>query len=593
MVEKEGVDKLAVVKWFFLIFTLISILVFELSAGLYYLKWNEKKSILETSERERIENAKDYISSSLSSSSIDLFVLSENNVFKEIKSNDVGSDVLRNDLIFRIYMLVKLNEEYERIVLFNETGEQILNINDGGWHSKEDLQDRKYLIEPMIKSLIDEALKQGGTNMLFIPAEENDGHHVIWFATSVADSDNRNAIALEYSVDELISSLAKRFGSDDRQFIFLDSNGGIHIIKNKNQDWGTVDEDKIMYYLSEGWNVIETKETGQFYIEDGLVTFTTIYPLHSANRYLKNLEFPDNGYLIFQNNTNDLSWKLVSVISKEKIDSIRNSILVDFVLFDAIILGVAASLSLPLSYFIERRKKAQKEIGMYAARLEEKNKMLTLFLDIIRHDLKNPISVAYGYIDLMDSESTNDNNKTMFEKIRKQLKRAIEIMDNAKKLSKVENIKELEKKEIDLRLLIDELITNFKLKSEEPSIKIENNVEENVKIMANDLIEDVFANLISNAIKYAGGDKKIRIDCIETEEYIRVRVIDYGPGVDDENKEVIFDRFERGGLTDITGTGLGLAISKKIVELHSGKIWVEDNPEGGAIFVVELPKETI
>ncbi|MCK4247747.1 MAG: HAMP domain-containing histidine kinase, partial [Methanomicrobia archaeon] len=59
--------------------------------------------------------------------------------------------------------------------------------------------------------------------------------------------------------------------------------------------------------------------------------------------------------------------------------------------------------------------------------------------------------------------------------------------------------------------------------------------------------------------------------------------------VPDELKEAIFERFERGDV-DVKGSGLGLAIVKKIVDLHGGKAWVENNPEGGSIFFVEIPK---
>lgn len=52
---------------------------------------------------------------------------------------------------------------------------------------------------------------------------------------------------------------------------------------------------------------------------------------------------------------------------------------------------------------------------------------------------------------------------------------------------------------------------------------------------------------------------------------------------------MIFERFRRGGKTGVKGSGLGLAIAGKIMELHNGRIWVEDNPEGGSIFIVEIP----
>ncbi len=69
-----------------------------------------------------------------------------------------------------------------------------------------------------------------------------------------------------------------------------------------------------------------------------------------------------------------------------------------------------------------------------------------------------------------------------------------------------------------------------------------------------------------------------------------VFVKDNGEGVEDEYKESIFNRFTRVKREGVKGTGLGLAIAKRIVGIHKGSIWVEDNPEGGSIFYFEIPK---
>jgi len=68
----------------------------------------------------------------------------------------------------------------------------------------------------------------------------------------------------------------------------------------------------------------------------------------------------------------------------------------------------------------------------------------------------------------------------------------------------------------------------------------------------------------------------------------RVCVKDYGEGITDELKDVVFEKFKKMGKG--AGTGLGLAIVKQAVALHKGKVWIEDNPEGGSIFCVSLPK---
>jgi signal transduction histidine kinase len=104
------------------------------------------------------------------------------------------------------------------------------------------------------------------------------------------------------------------------------------------------------------------------------------------------------------------------------------------------------------------------------------------------------------------------------------------------------------------------------------------------------MLEDLFSNLVSNALKYASEGKMIEIGIRDTDDSWTVHVKDWGKGIEDEYKEKIFTRFKRLDKGGVKGSGLGLAIAQRIVDLHQGDIWVEDNPEGGSVFFVRLPK---
>jgi len=103
--------------------------------------------------------------------------------------------------------------------------------------------------------------------------------------------------------------------------------------------------------------------------------------------------------------------------------------------------------------------------------------------------------------------------------------------------------------------------------------------------------ERIFANLFENAQRYAGGATLLAVE--DHGSSVRLVVEDAGPGISQDERERIFERFSRGstgrrrGLGD--GTGLGLAIAQQHVKQHGGRIWVEDRPGGGARFVIELP----
>ena len=94
----------------------------------------------------------------------------------------------------------------------------------------------------------------------------------------------------------------------------------------------------------------------------------------------------------------------------------------------------------------------------------------------------------------------------------------------------------------------------------------------------------MFANLLSNAIKYNPQKSKIIVDIMDAGENWKMTVTDFGDGVSDEDKTVLFDRFKRVGKACIKGTGLGLAIVKRIIELHGGNVGVEDNPVGDGVY---------
>jgi two-component system sensor histidine kinase KdpD len=101
-------------------------------------------------------------------------------------------------------------------------------------------------------------------------------------------------------------------------------------------------------------------------------------------------------------------------------------------------------------------------------------------------------------------------------------------------------------------------------------------------------IDQVLTNLVENAVKFTPPGSAITLSAVAGKEVVRVTVGDRGPGIPKEDRARIFEPFERVADSG-SGTGLGLAISKAIVVAHNGRMWVSDNPAGGAAFTFELP----
>ena len=102
-------------------------------------------------------------------------------------------------------------------------------------------------------------------------------------------------------------------------------------------------------------------------------------------------------------------------------------------------------------------------------------------------------------------------------------------------------------------------------------------------------IERVLVNLFENALKYSPEGEQVRVQVTSTPSRALVRVVDHGPGVRSEDRERIFEPFQRGGTSDGRGAGLGLAIARGFAEANDARVWAESRPGQGATFVLALP----
>ncbi len=239
---------------------------------------------------------------------------------------------------------------------------------------------------------------------------------------------------------------------------------------------------------------------------------------------------------------------------------------------------------------ITKRKQAEEEIRKYAGKLEESNRMKELFTDIMHHDLLNPLNISKGFVELLREEESAPGKIARMEIIERNLTKCMELIESATMLSKLESLERIEFEDMDLKNVIEKAIENLSSVADRSGMKIENNIVQSMPARANKIIEEVFANIISNAIKYAPEGKRIVLDGVDGDRSWKVRVVDFGEGIPAAFKTAIFERFQWMEKKGVKGSGLGLAIARKILEFHKGRIWVEDNPEGGAIFIVEIPK---
>ncbi|AFV23249.1 hypothetical protein Mpsy_1040 [Methanolobus psychrophilus R15] len=225
------------------------------------------------------------------------------------------------------------------------------------------------------------------------------------------------------------------------------------------------------------------------------------------------------------------------------------------------------------------------------AELERSNKLKDLFTDIMRHDLLNPAGTIKGFNDVLFFKEEDEEKIKIIKTIDRQTDKLISMIDSAAKLAKLESSNELELSKKDLGAVMRNVAESFDHGLMEKNITLELATPGKYPSRVNEIIEEVFSNLMSNAIKYSPEGSRIKVEIIDAGAYWKVHVIDNGDGVIDENKSRIFERFTRADRKGIKGSGLGLAIVKRIIDLHNGFVGVNDNPEGkGSVFWVALKK---
>ena len=178
----------------------------------------------------------------------------------------------------------------------------------------------------------------------------------------------------------------------------------------------------------------------------------------------------------------------------------------------------------------------------------------------------------------------------MPHKIENVNNRLMELIRNASKYSRLAEMDHVDCQGLDLNTLLLDALAGHEERIRAAGIVVNFLPAGEHPITANPMIEDVFANIIANAVKYAGEGKKLEIDIRNEDRCWVVLVRDFGRGIPDQEKPNVFTRFHRIKKEGVEGSGLGLAIVKRLVDLHKGRIWIEDNPAGGSVFCVRLPK---
>ena len=213
------------------------------------------------------------------------------------------------------------------------------------------------------------------------------------------------------------------------------------------------------------------------------------------------------------------------------------------------------------------------------------------FVTNVSHELRTPLTAIKGFVETLEDDETDPSKKHYLTIIQRNTERLINIVKDLLMLSNLESARQkLELEEIDLHELILNVSKIFEPRLQESKISFEVIKENNIKLINADYfrLEQVFINLIDNAIKYSNASK-ISITLEEKKQSLEVSVKDNGVGIKKENIDRIFERFyvvDKSRSRKLGGTGLGLSLVKHIIQQHNGDIRLESDLEKGSNFII-------
>jgi signal transduction histidine kinase len=249
---------------------------------------------------------------------------------------------------------------------------------------------------------------------------------------------------------------------------------------------------------------------------------------------------------------------------------------------------------------VEKTIAVQKE---YVDKLKEIDRKKVEFSSMVSHELKTPLVPILGYVQMLQKQ------ELMGKLNEKQLDAVDEIYSSALKLQrlvgdilttqKIDLGKlEFNQESINIIQLLNSIIKDFSPIASQKNIHlIKGEIEKDIIFSDKDRINQVFSNLIKNAIDFVESEKgEIIIGAKNEKEFVMFFVKDNGVGISETNQKEIFKKFyqiDTSTSRKRNGSGLGLAICKGIIEGLGGKIWVESKEDVGTAFYFEIPKQPI
>lgn len=252
------------------------------------------------------------------------------------------------------------------------------------------------------------------------------------------------------------------------------------------------------------------------------------------------------------------------------------------------------------SYGIQIQNQFDDEIGDLAhmindmsLKISENEKMQRDFISSLSHELRTPLTAITGWSEtLLSSDKLDNDTRRGVRIIHREAGRLTEMVVDLLDFTRIQDDRmTLNMETVDIRAEFEDTVFMYgsRLAEEGISLKYVDNDQEIPEISCDpQRLRQVFLNILNNAVKHGGEGKQIDAGIFYKDDYVVVKIRDYGPGIPEDELALVKKKFYKGS-SKARGTGIGLAVSDDIVAMHGGELILENALAGGTLVTIRLP----